>query len=320
MADTMYKMKPLHQDSKVDLPTCMYPMKSLHNTMESDISDPDMKTLTEKDKKIASDLVSLTEEVKALSHRLGHKFGDQMPAGLQKGSCSLLSGNVKTSELISKLPNGIVDFVISSSVTHPAFSAVLIGEILQLQGTHVAMVTQKHSSLRSDVPDNFLAVTGGLGGRLQHNVEKLVLTFVWKEDLFSPSLMMSPLLQTRIIGDANIGRHLCRILCPQLYDEDNAVVAAGIDKWIDVSVQMSNGSSKEKDAALKSMNSHLGMKDLFCGETITLADVTLLASLLANCSYIKSLPKNVKKWFSSMSSCFKNTLSRFNVPSTWTAL
>ena len=68
---------------------------------------------------------------------------------------------------------------------------------------------------------NFLAALGGLSGRLQHHVENIVLTFVWKDDPFCPSLMQSPLLQTRIIGDVNIGCYLCQILYPQLYDENN---------------------------------------------------------------------------------------------------
>jgi len=306
----MYSMKPLHQDATVEIPTCMYPMRNIHAT-EDGGTDPDMKTLVEKDKKITNDLVSLTEEVKELSRRLGHTFGESSP---------LVSGKVKTqSALPADLPDGIMDFVISASVLLPAFSAVLIGEFLKSQGIHVATLTQKHSSLTGEVPDNFLAISGGLGSRLQHDVEKLVFTFLWKEEQFCPSLMLSTRLQSKITGDANIGRHLCRILCPQLYNEDDLDIAANIDKWIETSVQMSNGNSKEKDSAVKAMNSHLGRNNYFCGETITLADVTILASLLANSSYVKSLPKNVKKWFLTVSSCFKNTISHFNVPSAWSA-
>lgn len=285
-------------------------MKNLHDTGNG-VTDPDMQTLVEKDKKITNDLVSLTEEVKELSRRLGHTFGESSP---------LVSGKVKTQTVLpGNLPDGIVDFVISASVSQPAFSAVLIGEFLKSEGIHVATLTQKHSSLSGEIPDDFLAVSGGLGGRLQHDVEKLVFTFLWKDEPFCPSLMISTQLQTKIIGDANIGRHLCRILCPQLYNEDDIDISADIDKWIDASVQMNNGNSKEKDSALKSMNSHLGRNNYFCGETITLADITILASLLANSNYVKSLPKNVKKWFLNVSSCFKNSLARFNLPSAWTA-
>jgi len=310
----MYHMKPLHQVDQVELPTTMYHMKSLHNNDGPECSDPDMKTLVEKDRKIANDLVALTSEVKELSRRLGHKFGET-PQGFVKQASATTTG---TAAPIS-LPDGITDLVISTSIAQPAFSAVLIGEIIKSNGVHVATVTQKHSSLVGEVPENYLAVTGGLGGRIQHSIDKLVFTFQWKGDALCPSLMDSPREQTRIVGDANIARYLCRILLPHLYNEDDVENVLDIDKWIETSVQLSNGSSKEKDAAVKAMNSHLGKCEYFCNESVTVADVTLLAALLANAGHVKSLPKNVKKWFATMASCFGTTLSRFNVPASWTA-
>ena len=51
-----------------------------------DIVDPDMKTLVEKDKKIATDIVLLTEELKELSRKLGHNFGETVPVVVEKVS------------------------------------------------------------------------------------------------------------------------------------------------------------------------------------------------------------------------------------------
>jgi len=303
----MYRMKPLHQVDEIETPTTMYHMKSLHGNVEKS-TDPDMKTLMEKDRKIANDLDALTAEVKGLCQRLGHTFGESAPG-------VALSGNQSFS---LQLPDGITDLVISTSVAQPALSAVLIGEFLKSNGVHLATVTQKHSSLLNDVPAHYFAVTGGLNGRIQCSVEQLIFTFMWKEDAVCPALMHSPKLQTRIVGDANIARYLCRFLCPLLYNEDDLDAVVEIDRWIETSVQMCNGSAKEKDSALKSMNAHLGKNDYFCGGKLTVADITSLAALLSNTGHAKSLPKNVKKWFLVMSGLFKNTVGRFDVPTSWT--
>jgi len=311
----MYQMRPLHQVENIPVPSVMYQMKSLHEVVETD--DPDMKTLLEKDRKIADDLVALTNEVKELSLKLGHTFGQ--PSTTTTGMKSITEGTRKL-QLSTNLPNGITDLVISTSVAQPAFSAALIGEFLQQHGIHTAMIAQKHSSLVTDVPENYLAVTNGLGSRLQHTVDKLAFTFVWKaSDPFTPSLMHSPSIQTRVMGDANIARYLARLLVPQLYNEDDVAGVAAIDRWIDSAVQLYNGNSKEKDSVVKAMNSHLGKNDYFCGGSVTLADVTLLGALLANSDHVKTLPKNAKKWFQNMSSHFGNTISRFGVPATWTS-
>merc|ERR1711962_1029732 len=160
----MYAMKPIHQVEHVALPNTMYNMKSLHDNttaMEVDVADPDMKTLMEKDRKIASDLNALTEEVKELSRRLGHTFGERGSVG---GLVS--TQNAAGKPLNVQLPAGITDLVVSTSLERPALSAVLIAEFLKSNGVHVATVTQKHSSLRSTVPDHFFSITGGLSGRI----------------------------------------------------------------------------------------------------------------------------------------------------------
>jgi len=313
-ATDMYNLKPIYSDVNVEIPSCMYQMKSLHGKSESvmELNEPDLKSLVDKERKITADLQLLTEELKNLSAKLGHTFGESSP---------LISKKVdKVTISDCNLPEGISDFVVSVSPVQPALSAVLIGELLRSNGIHVATPTQRHSSLKDDIPENYLAAMGGLSGRIQQHVEKVVLTFIWKYDPFCPYLMQSPLRQTKIIGDANIGRYLCRILCPNIYNENNVEQIAIIDKWVDASVQMTNGNTKEKDAVLKSMNSHLGKNEMFCSPHLTLADITLFAALLTNINQFKSIPKNVKKWFVQMSKYFHDTVSKFNVPDSWIAL
>ena len=57
-------------------------------------------------------------------------------------------------------------------------------------------------------------------------------------DPFSPSLMFSPLHQTRIYGDDNIGRYLCRVLHPDFYNDNDTVTALLIDRWLENSRQV----------------------------------------------------------------------------------
>merc|ERR1712048_1230558 len=139
----MYTMKPIHQVEHVALPNTMYNMKSLHNNnntaMDVDVKDPDMKTLMEKDRKIASDLNTLTEEVKELSRRLGHTFGERGSVGGVVSAKSAFAAAGKP--LNVQLPAGITDLVVSTSLERPALSAVLIAEFLKSNGVHVATVT-----------------------------------------------------------------------------------------------------------------------------------------------------------------------------------
>jgi len=306
----MYSVKPIHGDLNVEVPTCMYGMKSLHGSGNGTMINPELQSLLEKDKKIATDLVLLSRELQEMSMRLGHKFGE---------SASALESplSIKVKNFGQDLPAGILDLAISVSPCQPALSAVLIAELLESSGIHVALPTQKHSSLREEIPSHLLAATGGLSGRVHHQIEKLIFTFIWKQDVFAPSLMHSPRLQTRIMGDTNIARYLCRLFCPQLYDESNIDIVLLADKWIDTSVKISNGNSKEKDSAVKAMNAHLGRSQFFCGDSITLADITLLSAILANSNVFKSLPNNVLAWFNRMRLAFSNTVSRVGVPQAW---
>merc|ERR1711877_32475 len=114
-----------------------------------------------------------------LCGKLGHNFGDPPPQGVVTKSSSALSGNV--SKIDVNLPDGITDVVISNTVSRPAFSAVLIAEYLNARGVNLATASQKHSSLTSDVPADFLAATGGSRGRTNIKVDKILFSFMWKE-------------------------------------------------------------------------------------------------------------------------------------------
>lgn len=321
----------MHQNAdNIEIPSVIYKMKSLHggepatggNIEESCCSagplNPRMKQLEERQITILERLANLENEVKQISQQLDHKYGDPAPVA------SIVSTNTKAINKPSiapvKLPEGTVDFVISLSASSPSFSPLIIGEMLKKRGVDIAFPTHLHSSCRDGVSKDVLSPFGGLlTGRLGTTAtSKVYFTFMFKDEPFCPSVMYSPLLQTRIIGDVNVARYLCRFLVPDLYDENDMDVVASVDQWLDTSKQMSVGNTKEKDAALKSLNAHLGKHAFVCDDQLSLADVTLLSALLANSSNFKSLPKNVKPWFQCMISNFdRSFIEKFNVPVSW---
>ncbi|XP_057311430.1 aminoacyl tRNA synthase complex-interacting multifunctional protein 2-like [Hydractinia symbiolongicarpus] len=315
---TMYKIKPIYDDYVVvDLPQSMYKMKDLHEFEDKSCDmTPEIKALNERQLKMLQDLEGLTKEVKLLSDSLGHKYGDT--------SCNTTKVNTKNEVIAAerivkpvKLPPGVIDFVISQSLEQPSLSPVFIVELLRKNGSVVATPTHLHSSLNKTIPQYLLDVTGGLSGRTNVTVEKIVITFVWKNDPFCPSVMYSPTLQTRITGDANIARFLCRTLSPHLYNDDDLTTCMLIDNWLEQSVKVLHASAKEKDAVLKSLNSHLGKNDHLCNNRTTLADIVMLSAIIVNKKSFSTLPKNVKSWFIRHAHEFGSIIEKLEVPSSW---
>jgi len=294
----MNNLKPVNKKDAIDLPSCMYNVKSIHeDANKSDIEagmSPDMKAIHQRQTKILNQLNQLTKEVEIISQKVGHKFGEQ-------AETTIKSATTKQSKVFPepKLPPGLLDYVISVSPDNPSISPVLIALILRARGIAVSTPTQLHSSLTESIPDRFLQLCGGLRGRVQVNQTKVNFTFVWKKEAFGPSLLYSPHLQTRIYGDINIARYLTRTFLPDLYDETDVCAVTQIDHWLEYSRQILHGSTKEKDAALKSLNARLGQHEHICNDAMTLADVVTLSAVLTKCEKFQALPKNIKTWASS---------------------
>ena len=68
---------------------------------------------------------------------------------------------------------------------------------------------------------------------------------------------------------------------------------------------------------MKNLNAHLGQNTLIFGDLITVADLVMLSSILVNKSHFQTLPKNVKRWLTYLSSLLGSIINQLNVPSTW---
>jgi len=320
----MYSMKPVYKTDDIEVSDIMYKMKSLHceetTTGSNETLNPRMKQLEETQLLILKKLANLENEVKQMSSQLGHNYGDASPVpssttrSSQSTASTLPSGPVQ-------LPEGTLDFVITVSAQNPSFSPLLIGELLRKRGVNVAFPTHLHSSCKEgSITAQILQPYGGeLTGRLRTSTTaKVYLTIMIKDVPFCPSVMYSAMLQTRIIGDTNIARFLTRFLVPDLYDENNMESVSSIDQMMDMAKQLASSSTKVREAAMKSLNAHLGRKQEYLScDRFTLADIATLSALLSNRSNFNSLPKNVKPWFQRIASNFD--LRNFTLPAAWSS-
>ena len=96
-------------------------------------------------------------------------------------------------------------------------------------------------------------------------------------------------------GEFVIARHLCRTVAPELYGKLTPEHAACADQWLDIGKSLITGTSKEKAAALRNLNSKLGACKWLVNNNITLADIAV-ACCVVKTKAIGTAPDNVKKW------------------------
>ncbi|KAF2363232.1 hypothetical protein FHG87_006010 [Trinorchestia longiramus] len=130
------------------------------------------------------------------------------------------------------------DLVITASPACAPYSVMVLVAALRDTGCTVLTSSLLHSSLDQDaVPaglqESFRSCSVSGGGRLDHQI---VVSMVWS-DVAVPSLMVSPLHQCPIVGEANIIRYLCRLFpatSPYHYEADVSFAAiAATDQLLD---------------------------------------------------------------------------------------
>ena len=113
--------------------------------------------------------------------------------------------------------------------------------------------------------------------------------------------MISPTKQTAVRGEVNIARYINRVISC----ESDIIMATQIDEWLDIAhVQILNGNTKEKAAALRNLNSRLGKNEWLVGSALSLADIVMW-SALHQTKQANGAPTNVKKW---LKKCDENPL------------
>ena len=110
-----------------------------------------------------------------------------------------------------------------------------------------------------------------------------------------PKTQMKFSVQTMcpIEGEGNIARFLFSLFG----QKQDAVNLTLIDSWVDIAIfQLKEGSSKEKAAVFRSMNSALGKTPWLVGDELTVADVVLWSVLRQTGGCGGMAPANVQKW------------------------
>lgn len=117
----------------------------------------------------------------------------------------------------------------------------------------------------------------------------------WCLFLSVPKTQMKFSVQTMcpIEGEGNIARFLFSLFG----QKQDAVNLTLIDSWVDIAIfQLKEGSSKEKAAVFRSMNSALGKTPWLVGDELTVADVVLWSVLQQTGGCGGTVPANVQKW------------------------
>ena len=124
-------------------------------------------------------------------------------------------------------------------------------------------------------------------------------------------MIVSPHDQVPVEGIANIARYICRMYCPDLYEDLGAEAASMIDSWLDrIYNTFLVGNTKERASVVRNLNTTLGSNTWLVGDQLSLADLVAYCVISQNSRGLKLLGTNVEKW---MKNCSKHPLLT-NIP------
>lgn len=125
-------------------------------------------------------------------------------------------------------------------------------------------------------------------------------------------MIVSPHDQVPVEGIANIARYICRMYCPDLYEDLGPEAASMVDSWLDRMYHtFLVGSAKERASVVRNLNTWLGSNTWLVGEQFSLADLVVYCVISQNSKGLKLLGTNVERWM--MKNCSKHPLLT-NIP------
>ncbi|ELW64913.1 Aminoacyl tRNA synthase complex-interacting multifunctional protein 2 [Tupaia chinensis] len=285
----MYQVKPYHGGDvplRVELPTCMYRLPNVHSRTDGPVPNaghvqeecnPSLQALESRQDDILKRLYELKAAVDGLSKMI------------QTPDADLDVTNIIQADEPTPLTTNALDL---NSV---------LGKLL-CDHYRVLSTVHTHSSVKN-VPENLLKCFGEQTKKQPRQEYQLGFTLIWKN---VPKTQMKFSVQTMcpIEGEGNIARFLFSLFG----QKHNAVNLTLIDSWVDIAIfQLKEGSSKEKAAVFRSMNSALGKSPWIVGNELTVADVVLWSVLQQSGGCSAPVPANVQRW---MRSC--ENLAPFN--------
>ncbi|XP_068100665.1 aminoacyl tRNA synthase complex-interacting multifunctional protein 2 isoform X2 [Hyperolius riggenbachi] len=287
----MYRVQPYNSgDIQVDLPTCMYTLPNLHQPP----SGHHGQALESKQEDILKRLYELKAAVDGLSKMIQTPDADLDVTDIIQAD-KLAGPAPKTADLdtiLGKDYGALRDIVINANPSVTPISLLILHSLL-CERYQVLSAIHTHSSV-TDIPQPLLKCFGEHVNNKSRQEYQLGFTLIWK-DVPKPQMKFSIQNMCPVEGEGNIGRFLFSLLGSSF----NAVAATLIDSWVDTAIfQLREGSSKEKAAVLRAMNSALGKSPWLVGDELTLADIVSWCAIHQSGS-ADAAPANVQKWMKS---------------------
>ncbi|XP_018526968.1 aminoacyl tRNA synthase complex-interacting multifunctional protein 2 isoform X1 [Lates calcarifer] len=307
---SMYQVKPIcGGDIKIDLPTCMYKLPNIHaqqgnsctseHALQNGEVDPAVKALEARQDEIMRKLYELKAAVEGLAKTVTTPDADldlTVSSSLcsQSVSSTTFKGTTDLDTLLGKDLGALRDVVINANPAQPPLTLLVLHSLL-CQRYQVLSTVHVHSSV-ANVPPQLLSCLGPRhANSYARHMFQLGFTLIWKD---VPKLEMKFSVQNMcpIQGEANVARFLFKLLAP--YPSDPAL-ATLVDSWVDTAFfQLAEGSTKERAAVLRALNSALGRNPWLAGPEFSLADIACYCCVLQSGS-ASSAPANVQRWLKS---------------------
>ncbi|XP_030067495.1 aminoacyl tRNA synthase complex-interacting multifunctional protein 2 isoform X2 [Microcaecilia unicolor] len=273
--------------------------------MYKEEADPSLQTLEARQEEILKRLYELKAAVDGLSKMIQTPDADlDVTSIIQADECTPLStSTADLDSVLGKDYGALRDIVINANPSLPPLSLIVLHSML-CEHYKVLSAVHTHSSVKN-VPEPLLKCFGDQTNKRSRQEYQLGFTLIWK-DVSKPQMKFSIQNMCPIEGEGNIARLLFSLLDHK--HTLNAVTLTLIDSWVDTAIfQLKEGSSKEKAAVLRSMNTALGKSLWLVGNELTVADIVAWCAVQQT-GNANAAPANVQKW---MKSC--ENLPPFNM-------
>nr|XP_035979495.1 aminoacyl tRNA synthase complex-interacting multifunctional protein 2 isoform X2 [Halichoerus grypus] len=262
------------------------------NIFSEEESDPSLQALESRQDDILKRLYELKAAVDGLSKMIQTPDADVDVTNIIQADepTAFSTSALDLNSVLGTDYGALKDIVINANPASPPLALLVLHRLL-CGHYRVLSTVHTHSAVQS-VPENLLRCFGEQSKKQPRHEYQLGFTLIWKN---VPKTQMKFSVQTMcpIEGEGNIARFLFSLFG----QKQDAVTLTLIDSWVDIAIfQLQEGSSKEKAAVFRSMNSALGKSPWLVGNELTVADVVLWSVLQQAGGCGGTAPANVQKW------------------------
>lgn len=297
----MYELKTLLPKFDIELPTCMYTLRS-NALAEQQISTTTTTNCNGSGPGSAADGSRNTSEIEQRQEKVLQQLnelksqlaGIRSQLGLcQKGIQHTQKSAVQKDDLIVDDP--LHDIVINSQPTFIPYSLLALKNAWK--GTfNIDVKVFAHSSV-SNVSKEALEFQKKLCASSENDPAKrgIKITLIWT-NCEHTEMIMSPTMYVPIYGEVNIIRYLGRV-GPVEYRYENSPLCNEVDLVLDICYELLRCSTpKSKADILRILNTRLQKEKFFGGDRLSVADVGVYSTFLRMKLSAKELTPALKEW------------------------